>query len=231
MNVSVLIGDHFRVSCPALNTLRLALSICTPIISRFFWPKCRSWVKTGKPRSEQMSSAVHTQQRTLPRYFGMSVRYRKAVVRPMSDVRQVPSRVDVFSRRDSARNNRLGLKNLNDVAALVYRTAEKDYRAAIGSRARRRNFNDFALAAKPLKNVRSTACFTRSLTAQAARLELPVARCSAALFRASMALTEFWNALSKTRLPMVPSTKPSPHPLRFLPSRTTTTSMSVVPLG
>ena len=101
-----------------------------------------------------------------------------------------PSRLDVFSRRDSARNNRLGLKNLNDVAALVYRTAEKDYRAAIGSRARRRNFNDFALAAKPLKNVRSTACFTRSLTAQAARLELPVARCSAALFRASMALTE-----------------------------------------
>jgi hypothetical protein len=48
-------------------------------------------------------------------------------------------------RRDSARNNKLGLENLNDVAALVYRPAEKDYRAAIGSRARWRNFNDFAL--------------------------------------------------------------------------------------
>src|SRR5215831_2281164 len=40
-----------------------------------------------------------------------------------------------------------------------------------------------------------------------------------------MALTEFSNAFSKTRLPMVPSTTPSSRPLRFLPSRTTTTSM------
>src|SRR5262249_29408150 len=48
-------------------------------------------------------------------------------------------------------------------------------------------------------------------------------------FRTSMALTESSNALSRTRLPMVPSTKPSARPLRFLPSRTTTTSMSVVP--
>ena len=46
-----------------------------------------------------------------------------------------------------------------------------------------------------------------------------------------MALTESSNAFSRTRLPMVPTTKPSIHPLRFLPSRTTTTSMSVVPLG
>ena len=29
----------------------------------------------------------------------------------------------------------------------------------------------------------------------------------------------------------VPTTRPSAHPLRFLPSRTTTTSMSVVPSG
>src|SRR5262245_23112262 len=46
-----------------------------------------------------------------------------------------------------------------------------------------------------------------------------------------MALTEFSNAFFKTRLPMVPSTKPSSRPLRFLPSRTTTTSMSVKPSG
>lgn len=49
------------------------------------------------------------------------------------------------SRRDSARYNKFGLENLNGLAALVYRPAEKDYRAAIGSRARWRNFNDFAL--------------------------------------------------------------------------------------
>jgi hypothetical protein len=48
------------------------------------------------------------------------------------------------SRRNSARYNKFGLKNLNGLAALVYRPAEKDYRAAIGSRARWRNFNDFA---------------------------------------------------------------------------------------
>src|SRR5258705_7988953 len=48
-----------------------------------------------------------------------------------------------------------------------------------------------------------------------------------ALFRASMALTEFSNALFKTRLPMVLSTRPSSRPLKFLPWRTTTTSMSV----
>jgi len=36
------------------------------------------------------------------------------------------------SRRDFARNNKLGLLNLNDVAALVYRPAEKDYRAGSG---------------------------------------------------------------------------------------------------
>jgi hypothetical protein len=47
----------------------------------------------------------------------------------MSDVRQVSSRADVLSRRDSARNNKLGLENLNDVATLVYRPAEKNYRA------------------------------------------------------------------------------------------------------
>jgi len=47
----------------------------------------------------------------------------------------------------------------------------------------------------------------------------------------SMASTEFWNAFSRTPLPIVPSTKPRRRPLRFLPSRTTTTSMSVVPLG
>jgi hypothetical protein len=35
--------------------------------------------------------------------------------------------------------------NLDDVAALVFRPAEKNDRAAVGSRARRRNFNDFAL--------------------------------------------------------------------------------------
>jgi hypothetical protein len=63
----------------------------------------------------------------------------------MSDVRQVPSRVEVLRRRDSARNNKFGLEKLNDIAALVYRLDEKDYRAAIGSRARWRNFNDVAL--------------------------------------------------------------------------------------
>jgi hypothetical protein len=51
----------------------------------------------------------------------------------------------VCSRRDFAQNNKPGLLNQNNVAALVYRPAEKDYRSAVGSRARWRNFNDFAL--------------------------------------------------------------------------------------
>jgi hypothetical protein len=51
----------------------------------------------------------------------------------------------MLSRRDSARYNKPRFENLNDVAALVYRPTEKHYRATIGSRARRRNFNDFAL--------------------------------------------------------------------------------------
>src|SRR5262249_38934936 len=50
------------------------------------------------------------------------------------------------------------------------------------------------------------------------------------LLRASMALTEFSNAVSSCRLPIVPITKPSNRPFKFLPSLTTTTSMSVVPL-
>jgi len=49
------------------------------------------------------------------------------------------------SRRNFAWNNKPGLRYLNDVAALVYRPAEENYRAAIGSRARWRDFNDFAL--------------------------------------------------------------------------------------
>ena len=49
------------------------------------------------------------------------------------------------SRRNFARNNKPGLRNLNDVAALVYRPAEEDYGAAIRSRARWHDFNDFAL--------------------------------------------------------------------------------------
>jgi hypothetical protein len=46
-------------------------------------------------------------------------------------------------------------------------------------------------------------------------------------FLASIAITEFLKAFSKTPLPIVPSTKPSTRPLRFLPSRTVTKSMSV----
>ena len=57
-------------------------------------------------------------------------------------------------------------------------------------------------------------------------------RCSPGytLFRSSIALTEFLNAFSKIPLPMVPTTKPSSRP-EVLPSRTTTTSMSGVPVG
>src|SRR3954470_15321653 len=57
--------------------------------------------------------------------------------------------------------------------------------------------------------------------------------CSAsrATLRASTALTESANALANTRLPTVPRTRPRNRPLRFLPSRTTTYSMSVVPSG
>ena len=50
----------------------------------------------------------------------------------------------MLSRRYSARDNKLGLLNLNDVAALVYRPAEKNDCAATRSRARRQNFNDLA---------------------------------------------------------------------------------------
>jgi hypothetical protein len=46
--------------------------------------------------------------------------------------------------RNLARNNQ-PVSDLNDIAALVYRPAKKNYRSAIGSRARWRNFNDFAL--------------------------------------------------------------------------------------
>jgi hypothetical protein len=54
----------------------------------------------------------------------------------------------VASRRNFARNDKPGLKNLNDVAALVYRSAEENDGAAIRSRARWRDFNDFALNMK-----------------------------------------------------------------------------------
>jgi hypothetical protein len=50
-------------------------------------------------------------------------------------------------------------------------------------------------------------------------------------FRASMALAVFASALARTRLPPVVSRIASRRPLRFLPSRTTTTSTSVVPSG
>jgi hypothetical protein len=48
-------------------------------------------------------------------------------------------------RRHFARNNKPSLLNQNDVAALIYRPAEKNDRAAVRSRARWRDFNDFAL--------------------------------------------------------------------------------------
>ena len=53
----------------------------------------------------------------------------------------------------------------------------------------------------------------------------------AAPFRASIARTEFSNAFAKTPLPTVSRTRPRNRPLRFLPSRMTTTSMSVKPSG
>jgi hypothetical protein len=56
------------------------------------------------------------------------------------------------------------------------------------------------------------------------------ARSVTAPFRASIALTEFSNAIFKTPLPMVLSTNPSIRPLRFLPSRIVTKSISVMPL-
>lgn len=49
--------------------------------------------------------------------------------------------------------------------------------------------------------------------------------------RASMALTLWANALAKERFPMVLSTAVTTRPVRFLPSRTSTTSMAVVPSG
>jgi hypothetical protein len=66
------------------------------------------------------------------------------------------------------RNDKSGLENLNDLAALIHRPAEKDYGAAIGSRARWRDLDDFAIVAKlrmeefeviPAKQVRAYAMF------------------------------------------------------------------------
>ena len=54
-------------------------------------------------------------------------------------------KVGHVSRRHFAGNNKLGLLNQNNVAALIDRPAEQNYRAAIRSRARWCNFNDFAL--------------------------------------------------------------------------------------
>jgi hypothetical protein len=55
------------------------------------------------------------------------------------------------------RNDKSGLENLNDLAALIHRPAEKDYGAAIGSRARWRDLDDFAIVAKlRWKNSRSS---------------------------------------------------------------------------
>lgn len=69
--------------------------------------------------------------------------------RQMSDISNFARwsflQTEFLLRRNFARNDKLGLSNLNDVAALVYRLAEENYRAAIRSRARWRNFNDFAL--------------------------------------------------------------------------------------
>ena len=59
---------------------------------------------------------------TVKRFYGISDWPLPAQFCRMSDVRQVPSRANVLSRRDSAGNNKLGLENLNDVAAFVYRT-------------------------------------------------------------------------------------------------------------
>jgi hypothetical protein len=47
--------------------------------------------------------------------------------------------------RDSARNDKSGPENLDDLTALVHRPAEKDNDAAIKSRARRRDLDDLAL--------------------------------------------------------------------------------------
>ena len=49
--------------------------------------------------------------------------------------------------------------------------------------------------------------------------------------RASIALTVLPSSFPSTRLPANPSKNPSACPLKFLPSRTTTTSTSVVPFG
>ena len=61
-----------------------------------------------------------------------------------------------------------------------------------------------------------------------ARYESSFARASV---RASMALTLLAKALANERFPMVPSTPATTRPLRFLPSRTKTTSTWVVPSG
>jgi len=47
--------------------------------------------------------------------------------------------------RDSARNDKSGPENLDDLTALVHRPAEKDNGAAIRSRARWRDLDDLAL--------------------------------------------------------------------------------------
>ena len=74
-------------------------------------------------------------------------------------------------------------------------------------------------------------CIGEVCTLNPTQLPLGYAACSsfAAPYRVSRALTLFTNAFSNTPLPMLPSTKPSKCPLKFLPSRTTVTSMSVIP--
>ena len=68
-----------------------------------------------------------------------------------------------------------------------------------------------------------------ALLARLVNFDSSYRRISASL-RVSMALTLVVNAFPSERLPAVPSTPASIFPLRFLPSRTMTTSTSVIPL-
>jgi CheY-like chemotaxis protein len=107
--------------------------------------------------------------------------------------------------------------------------------AALWSEQRREACRDLGVAtlatpirAADLREAIDSALRVEELGVAPAR---PRAHARAPSLRASIALTVFPNAGPSTRLPKVPSTTPRSRPLTFLPSRTTTTSTSVVPSG
>ncbi len=185
----------------------------------------RSPPRAGRPRSRGSASPAGVRDRT-GRYPGGHSERRGSDVRASRRNAGNPHRPNPRSRGSptTPASPAAAPRRRSHMRSVAARTRGTRSPATPVSHVHRRRPNESWLLRRTDASRSCTPCKTpRGFYADSAAFALS--------FRASMALTVFASVLPRKRLPMIRTASSSTRPFTFLPSRTTTTSTSVVPLG